>query len=182
MQYYQNMRADAFQRYKEQYTALQGTVSATCLMSALSNQGTFASAYRFLGAISGKEKSYKTSLFTPHSSDLTPHIAYLVPRIAHLTHLTPHSSLLKLHTLHLTSHSSYLTPHTSHLMPGTTHFAPRASDFQTSHLRPQMSHLTLHISHRASHTSRGGPRIQTLHPSLLLYPSGRENQDANFTS
>ena len=127
MQYYQNMLADAFQRYKEQYTALQGTVSATCLMSALSNQGTFASAYRFLGAIRGKGKSYKTSLFIPHSSDLTPHIAYLVPRIAHLTHLTPHSSLLKLHTLHLTSHSSYLTPHTSCLEPHTLHLAPQTS-------------------------------------------------------
>ena len=127
MQCHQHMRADALQRYKEQSTALQGTVSATCVMSALSNQGTFASAYRFLGAISGKEKSYKTSLFTPHSSDLTPHIAYLVPRIAHLTHLTPHSSLLKLHTLHLTSHSSYLTPHTSCLEPHTLHLAPQTS-------------------------------------------------------
>ena len=127
------------------------------MMSALSNQGTFESAYSFLGAFRGKDQSSKTSLLTLLTSDLTPHIAYLAPHTSHF-HLTPHSS-------HLTPHISRLILHTSHLTPHSSNHTPRASDLQTSHLKPQMSHLTHHNPHLTPHASHLSSRISDLiHP------------------
>ena len=154
MQYYQNMRADAFQRYKEQYSALQGTVSATCLMSALSNQGTFASAYRFLGAISGKENIIRphSSHLTAQTSHLTSHTSYPASHTSHTSHLTPHSSNFTPYTSRLTPHTSHLTPHTSCLDHTLYISRLRLPDLppETSDVTPHITHLTPGVSHLSS--------------------------------
>ena len=148
-------------------------------MFALSNQGTFESAYIFLGAFRGNDQSSKVSFLTLLISDLAPHIAYLASRTSHsISFLTPHTS-------HLTSHASflYLTPHTSHLTPPprTTLRAPHTSDLQSFHLRPQMPHLTYHNPHLTSDALHLSLAYETSH--ILCHagnfvPKGRRGGDS----
>ena len=136
-------------------------------MFALSNQGTFESAYIFLGAFRGQDQSSKISLLTLLTSDLAPHIAYLASRTSHsISFLTPHTS-------HLTSHASflYLTPHTS-----TSNHTPRTSRLRPPNLSLETSDVALHISQPTSLTSHAS------HLSSHIYDLIHPLSDREFYS